>query len=435
MKLETVKSIILSLLVGASLLLSFALWNYKPEVESFPEEQYEERVELGGVEQTVKGLIQPESIIFRNGQNYYSFTDPKNSKLLYQNMQSWVLYDFRTGTGNGRPSEGNQLEIVFPDAIPMNMLGSLFTFNTDQTFPDWGFERIFITFNRDSSSINIIFLSRNGEEQATAVVNNTKKYERLWNRLTTFEGLREYLRVNTSENTIYIPKYKVEMTSRSVAVQEISSNLMVDTLFRNPDIVSRNRINENEVYFTDSARGIMRVYENRRTMEFQNPLQSPLERVDPATLLEMSKNNINNHMGWTDEYHLMEVIASSNTIRYQLFYNGYPVYGSNHTSVMEQQFRIKDLSQPNRYNRPLFSLVNLLGSDPVELPSGKDVSNYLKNSKTYESAYVEDIRVGYNLIYQSSADVITLNPAWFIKYNGSWQEIDFDAASNQKGGS
>lgn len=103
--------------------------------------------------------------------------------------------------------------------------------------------------------------------------------------------------------------------------------------------------------------------------------------MDPEALLELSKNNINGHVGWTDEYNLMDIAASSNTIRYQLFYDGYPVYGDHHASMIEQQFRIKELNQPNLYKRPLFSLKNLLGKDPAELRSGNDVIYFLKTIK------------------------------------------------------
>ncbi|RYG73360.1 hypothetical protein EU245_06625 [Lentibacillus lipolyticus] len=435
MQLETVKSILLWILVGFSLLLSFGLWNYKPEVENLPEDQYEDRVDLGGHEETIQSLIEPKSIIFQNGQNYYSFSSPNDSKFLYQDMRTWVLYDFWTGEANGRPSENSQIEITFPDVIPVTMLTSLFTFNEDPYLSDWSFKRLFITFNSDATSLNLTFLSQNGNKQATAVVNNSKKYDQLWQRLTTLDGLREYVRFDGAQAPIYIPKYQMEMASKSVAVQEISSNQMVNALFRNPDIVSPNQLNENEVYFTDSARGIMRVYQNRRTMEFQNPLQSPFERMEPEALLELSKSNINDHMGWTDEYNLMDIVESANTIRYQLFYDGYPVYGSNYASVIEQQYRIQELNQPNLYNRPLFSLENLLGKESTKLPSGNDVIYFLKNDKTYKPEHVEDIRVGYDLTYQSDADAITLEPAWFIKYSGSWQEMRFNDMMNQKGGS
>jgi len=435
MQLETVKSFILWVLIGLSLVLSFALWSYTPELDQPSQNVVEDSTNLGGSEQTTKNLVEPSSIIFESDNNYFGFSDADDRKSLYEDIQKWTLYDFRTSSTDGVPSEENQVEIIFPDAIPMELADDLFTFNDDVSMPGWGFKRLFFTFNQDSNTMNMIFLSEDGEQQAIAVINNSENYAQLWEYLTTFEGLREYVRAEGAEGPVYIPSNQQNISSKSIAVKEISSNPMVDTLFNNPDIVSENRINENEIYFTDSARGIMRVYPNRRTVEFQNPLQSSsYEQMEPAALVDQSRKNINDHRGWTDEYNLMSITtnASNNKVRYQMYYKGYPVFGSNYSSVIEQQYRKTELHQ---YNRPLFSLANYLGGDEsTKLISGTSVIEKLSNSSTYNMNNVYDIKVGYDLTYQSDADAVTLEPAWFMDYNGSWQKISFNNQSPQQEG-
>ncbi|WP_164670532.1 YycH family regulatory protein [Virgibacillus doumboii] len=431
MYLETIKSFILWILVGISLLLTYVLWSYQPELETL-DQGFEDRVDIGGREKSIQELIEPESIIFKNSDSYYGFTDPGNYRSLYQDMQQkWVLYEFQTGPSNGRPSIEKQVEIIFPDVIPLSAAKSLFSFNEDVTFPGWSFERIFITFNTDSNTLNFIFLSADGQRQATAVVNNSNRFAQLWGYLTTFEGLTEYLQIDGAEGPIFIPKFQVEIQSRLVAINTISPYQMVDELFRNPDLVSDNRVNENEVYFTDSQRGIMRVYENRRTLEFQNPLESTYERMSSSDLIERSITHINEHRGFTDEYNLMALNTTSNTIKYQMYYDGYPVFGNNNSSVIEQQYRSLELHQ---YNRPLFRLNNYLGGKTEILPSGSDVRYILENSKTYDMSNVNDIKVGYQLSYRSSDNAIELEPAWFMDYNGSWREINFEEITQLEGG-
>ncbi|SFD70515.1 Two-component signal transduction system YycFG, regulatory protein YycH [Lentibacillus persicus] len=434
MRFETVKSFILWVLIGTSLLLTFALWSYTPNGERLPEDAVEESTDLGGIEESISSLVEPSSIIFKSGDNYFGFKDPSDRQSLYENMQSWTLYEFETSASNGPPSRDNMVEMVFPDAIPMELAGSLFTFNEDNYFPEWQFDRLFLTFNEDSNTLNVSFLSEHGDQEATAVINNSEKYGVLWEYLTTFEGLTEYLRVETTEKPSYIPRHQTNVPSVSVAVQTINSNLMVDILFSNPEIVSPNRIGENEIYYTDNARGIMRVYPNRRTMEFQNPLQSSTELLEPAVLLDQSIMNINDHLGWTDEYNLAELDAeaSNNTVRYRLHYNGYPAFGSNYTSTIEQQYRGTEL---HRYYRPMYTLQNYLGGDEsATLPSGMTLVEKLENSTTYNMDNVRHIKIGYDLTYQSDADAVSLDPAWFMDYNGTWQKIDFEDQSWQQGG-
>ncbi|QKY70807.1 YycH family regulatory protein [Lentibacillus sp. CBA3610] len=432
MQLEKVKTFILWVLVGTSLLLTFALWTNRPDFEENPQDVVDS-TDLGGDEETMASIVEPTSIIFRNGSNYFGFTDPNDRQSLYQEMQSWSLYDLRTTSSNGPPSENNQVELIFPDAIPMELAGDLFTFNDEDDFPEWGFERLFITFNQDSNTMNVIFLSAEGDQQATAVINNSERYGVLWEYLTTFEGLTEYSRVEAEDKPIYIPSNQVDLSNISIAAQTINSSLMVDVLFSNPDIVTRNRISENEINYTDSSRGIMWVYPNRRTMEFQDPLQTTYEPMEPETLLDQSRMNINDHLGWTDEYNLMDITinATTNTVRYQMHYEGYPVFGSNFSSIIEQQYRATELHQ---YNRPLFSLGNYLGEDDANLLSGNDVIDNLENSETYDIDNVNDIKIGYDLTYQRNADAITLYPAWFMDYSGSWQKIDFQNKTQQREG-
>ncbi|WP_010531301.1 YycH family regulatory protein [Lentibacillus jeotgali] len=433
MHLETLKSFILWVLVGISLVLSFALWSFTPDTKQLPQNAVEEGVNLGGSEQTIKDLIEPSSIIFENNNTYYGFTDPNDRKSLYQDIiTSWSLYEFRTSSASGAPSEENQVEIIFPDTIPMELASRLFTFNDDVNMPEWGFERLFITFNQDSNTMDVIFLSEDGEQQAMATVNSSEKYAQLWEYLTTFEGLRQFIRVEGAERPIYIPNNLENTSTKSITIDEISEDLMVDTVFTDPHTVQENQVDENEIYFTDSASGIMRVYTNRRTAEFQNPLQSSYEQMEPAALIKQSRMNINDHRGWTNEYNLMSVNtnASTNKVRYQMYYEGYPIFGSNYSSVIEQRYRQAGLHQ---YNRPLFRLVNYLGEDEsVELMSGSRVIDKLSNSNTYNMDNVYDIKVGYDLTYQSNVDAVTLEPAWFMDYNGSWQKIRFNNLNPQQ---
>ncbi|GGJ89766.1 hypothetical protein GCM10007063_10530 [Lentibacillus kapialis] len=434
MQLETVKSFILWVLVGISFVLSFALWSYRPNFEELPQNVVEESTSLGGSEKSIKELIEPDSIIFENDNTYYGFSNPADRNSLYQDMHKWSLYEFRTSSANGTPSGKYRVEVIFPEVVPMELADDLFTFNGDINMPGWGFKRLFFTFNQDTKTMNVTFLSDDGNKQAMATVNNSEKYAQLWEYLTTFEGLSKYIRTEGAEGSIYVPGNQQSISSKSIAVEKIDPKLMVDTLFTDPDIVRRNRVNENEIYFTDSARGIMRVYTNRRTVEFQNPLQSSYEQMEPAELIDKSRLNINDHQGWTDEYNLMAVNtnASNNKVRYQMYYEGYPIFGSNYSSVIEQQYRETELHQ---YNRPLFRLVNYLGGDEAtKLISGARVIDKLSSSSSYHMDQVYDIKVGYCLTYKSDADAVMLEPAWFMDYNGSWQKIDFSNLSPQQEG-
>src|SRR5690625_5346140 len=87
-------------------------------------------------------------------------------------MQSWPLYNFHVSESNGAPAHKYQVEVIFPDAIPLDMLHSLFTLDEEAHLPGWSFQHVYITFDQASTSMNIQFLYIDGRKQATAVIDN-----------------------------------------------------------------------------------------------------------------------------------------------------------------------------------------------------------------------------------------------------------------------
>lgn len=428
MKLETVKSVILAVLIGISLLLTLGLWSYQPNYKFMANMEYAE-ADIGGVDDVhKKDVIVPTSVIFHRYNRVYGFADPKQRESLYRDMQSWVMYNFKTGKADGPPTDDYQVELTFPYKLPMKILDSLFSFNEKIDLPDWSFQRIYITFNEDLS-LKVQFLSENGDQRATALVNNSKKYNELWNYVTNPKELSEYILFKESDTPIYIPKNKPEMKQRRVAMQSINPGELVDVLFSNPEIVRRDTTNAGGVYYTDEVRG-MRVKGDGKSIEFFNTLNTSYNQMEPMNLLDTSINNINEQKGWTSEFHLEELRPATNFIRYRMFYSGYPVFNSD-LAVIEQEFRNDDLY---KYQRPIVSFNTSPGENTVELPSGEDVI-YMIDKSDMKADEIDDIRIGYHLAAEDDdLPYLTMKPAWYVKYNGNWQELEFDKLSINKGG-
>lgn len=428
MKFETIKSFVLTMLVGLSLLLTFSLWNYQQNYQFFSKNEYVDQQNLGGTKVTKKDIIEPNSIIFHNNGTFYGFADPSDRQALYHDMQTWILYDLQIRNGNAKPSNEQQLEITFPEPLSMQLAASLFSFNEDVNLPNWRFKRIYITFNRDAATLNMVFLSLDGQKRAVAAINNSERYELLWSYLTTLDKLKEFKFVDSAGSSFYIPKFQVNMVSKRLTITPIDPWDLVDVLFAKPDVVSRNQISKYKVYFTDGLRG-MRVFQEPKSMKYQNPYPTPPERKSPIELIELSMKNINGHKGWTGQYNLKRIDTTNNTIHYQMYYNSYPVYNSFSWSTISQEWRVMELSQ---YNRPLFKLGDVFSKNSVKLRSGNEVIRFLKNSRTYDLSNVNNIRVGYHMSYQGKK-AMKLEPAWYINYKGYWQEIIFEETSQNKG--
>ena len=422
MNFELIKSYILTVLILISLLLTFSLWNYKPNYERVFDTNYVDEVNLGGTVKKRTDVVKPESIIFKKNDNYFSFDNPADKNDFYEEMQSWVMYDFRDGEASNPPQHNDQVEIIFPDAISLDILPSLFDMDEEAgDLPEWSFKRMYITLNQDESTLKIHFLSIDGRYKAQAVVNNAAKEAWVKNYLDNLEGMVEYIPLTQSDTPVYIQKGSSVMPRHSATINTIDPVSLVNILFTDPSAVKRNVV-EDETFYTDGQRQ-MHIYHNRKLMEYVNPYQG-YESMSPNDLLEQSIDDINNYNGWTDSYNLQEIDPIQNRIVYQMYYKDYPVFNNNDLATIQQEWHDQDRI---RYKRPLFSINDPLGGDEVELPPGTTVKNFLEKESNYNIEEIENVKVGYRLSFQdSSFPTLNLDPSWYIKYNDKWQELNME---------
>lgn len=421
MKLESIKSLTLTILVGISLLLTFGLWSYQPNNDIYSGGQnLRSSIEIGGKEETKQSLIEPSSIIFHIDDQHYGFADPHNQHTLFKSVESWTLYDFQLSQGRGKITDNKQVEIVFPEAIPMQIASSLLTFDQVDSLvlPDWSFDRIIITFNKTKSILKVHFISEDGRQRAMATVNNSSKYNILWDYITEKKDLNKLVLFDKGVQPIYIPDQSATMVKRQLTVYLIEPTKLVNVLFKDP-----NRVSWSNGDYSDGVRG-MSVLNDGRKIEYYNPILSNNDQLTVKDLIEQSIKNINDHKGWTDDdYRLVQIDPQTNEIEYRMYYEGYPTFSDTDLTIIEQQWRNTDLF---RYNRPLMKLKSVLNGNEEVLPSGSDIIDELNNyAASKNSGRVQDIQIGYQYSYQSdTSNVITLDPAWFVKINDQWKNIE-----------
>lgn len=430
MKYETVKSFILVVLVGISFLLSFILWSYQPNYESLYNTNYVNEVDIGGNEKTKNELIEPTEIIFKDDEQFTSFMNPVDRQSLYKEIASWVIYEPQITGAKGRPTDEQYVELIFPSAIPADLIGNLFSFNSEIDPPAWSFERVFIIVDEKSQSLELKIVSVDGRNQVNGTIEKSDAYKRIVTYLSGSPILTEYIAYDAVNGPIYLQKDKVKIASKTLVASNIKPDSFIDALFSDPSYVTPNI---QEAYFTDGQRG-MRVLQEGRLLNFINPIQSDYKHLTPIELFDKSVANINEHKGWTNDFLFEGLDVSFNYIRYRLFYEGYPVFDYHNLSVMEQEWRDQELYQ---YNRPLVRVGNLLNSKAVEIPSGEEVIRLIKGDKSLRRENIKDIRVGYSLSYLDDAHSLTLEPNWYILYQGDWMKIDTwpsNDAQQTKGG-
>ncbi|HAM79194.1 YycH family regulatory protein [Ornithinibacillus bavariensis] len=437
MKLEVIKSYTLAILVGISFLLTFSLWSYQSNSPYLEEEGLvnEEEIDLGGTTVTKKSIVQPTSIIFNKYDNYFGFSDPGEREDLYHDIQTWVLYNFRVTDANGAPNEGPQVELTFPDALPMEIIPSIFTVNNTAEIDmpeNMFFQRMFISLKSNNNTLTFIFLSTDGKTQVKADVNNTQKRELLNDYMVKLTGLEEYTMIDDPGYPIYIPMNPVDITKYYLDSAIIAPDVMKNILFLDPAEVVENVSDDNEIWYQDGQRS-MRVFKNKLSMEYINSQETVYNPMSVTDLLDKSINRINSYKGWTDDFRLESVSTAQNNIRFQMYYDGYPVFNPDNLTIIEQRWINDEVTEQRR---PLYQITDPY-PESFKLESGNELIKYLKSHQTYNLTKIEDIQVGYRLYSMESlgnSRTLTLMPSWYVKMDGEWLQVTIDSENvNRKG--
>src|SRR5699024_7683385 len=124
---------------------------------------------------------------------------------------------------------------------------------------------------------------------------------------------------------------------------------------------------------------------------------------------------------------------SNNLVRYRMYYAGYPVFSSN-LAIIEQEWHDEELY---KYSRPIVRFSVQPEEKTVDLKSGDKVIEYIREESDYDVEDLEDIKPGYHLTNNGDENsfYMTMEPVWYLKHNGIWQELDFGDTAQEEGGS
>lgn len=421
MNRETIKTFILAVLVALSFLLSYILWSYQPKYEMFYDASYISEVDIGGKERSKSELIRPSEVVFhKDNVNLLGFIRSSDEYIFYKDMTTWSLTDFsfeEINKDQQSEPEGTFIEVVFPSEIAASLIRTMFSINEEVEFPTWSFDRFYIEV-QDDAQLNVQINAMNGREQLQAKIEKAGAYQMINRYNAEHPHLQPYVEVPFGEKPIYIPLSVDNVTKKTLVANPIDPELFIDALFSNPSLV---RPNQEESFFSDGQRG-MRIFQNGRYLEFIHPIETNDEKLEAYTLIDKSINHVNEHKGWTNEYHLDSLHLGTGEIQYRLHYDGVPVFDFNNLSIIEQTWREQELYQ---YRRSLINIGHLLSSSDVTLPTSYEVIQTIEQNEDYKLDQITDIRPGYYLHYNDEVHSLTLEPTWFMRYEGNWLRVPF----------
>jgi regulatory protein YycH of two-component signal transduction system YycFG len=434
MKYEKMKSIVLTLLVFISIFLTYNLWTYQPGYDTIDSNETFD-VSVGEkIEETdlSKALVKPYQLFYHSGNKTVGTLDGKEMGNVIKGLSSWTLFDLKDYSNQYSKDEmktiiqgAKKIEILFPDTVPLSVYSHVIHFE-DKNIPAASFDRIVIDLNTVNSDAGTIYFASldSGKKyfyECRVNLESLQKFEKNFlKQVTSFE---EYIEqpLNSKKN-IFLPRSPKEYKSYRFYADTLSLEDFKKALFSDPNNVE---VTKNTFINIPS---VMKTDEEYSTLSYINLSVDNDTSIPPASLFQKSMEFVNDHGGWTDDYHFYSISSVENKIVYRLFVENHPVFNENNMAELTQEWGSNSLS---KYERPYFRLdmVSKNAIRDVLLPSGASVLYALKKDSTIKIEEVEDIVVGYKMTRdtnESNKKFLIFEPSWYYKYSGNWIRVPLE---------
>ncbi|WP_175989854.1 YycH family regulatory protein [Bacillus sp. Marseille-Q1617] len=441
MNYEKIKSIVLTLLVAMSIFLTWNLWTYQPEYDVIEStEAFDVSI---GEERKVLELVQPYKVFYYHDDQISGTPNESEIDKVLEQMSSWRLTDAKDISNQFSQSELDNLvhrpgiiDLVFPDSLPLTVYNQVIKFD-DQNLPKTSFNRILFDINTKKGDKGIVYFVLYGDDDREYVVEAKVDGEKMDSLKDTFvqralynDNFRKYytFKVN-ARKTILLPIKEEEYYGYKYSTEQLEAEDFMKALFNDPNNVSRNLTDSEEIYRDSSS--LMKVNTNVNSLSFVNPGVDPDPGITEELLVHNSVEFVNEHGGWTDQFKLFSVSPEESKIEYRMFLLNFPVFSDiAGTTEISQVWGMDTI---HKYQRPFFQIGDdySMLSEPVkvQLPSGFTVQQTLEENKMINLDFVEDIAIGYKLTRDMNfPDMLLydLTPSWYYKYSGNWLRLPLE---------
>ncbi|WP_144527226.1 YycH family regulatory protein [Peribacillus simplex] len=443
MNFERAKSIILIILVGTSIFLTWSIWTYEPEYDPF--EQSSEFIKIKSDVQIVSDVIKPVSILFHGNGQHFQTSNPVEINEMEKEFSQWRFSSIKEVSVKRLQRkfddfvhEDGSIEIEFSDDIPLALYKTVLNI-TDKEVPEFSFDRIIIKQKDISGKESAVYFVSYDQEKIYQGMVDSKKLRNFMDSFyrDSYDKHPEYTAETiNSKKTLFVPENPVEINRLEYYIDYLDIGNLKNALFIFPKFVRQEPVSVGEEY-TDGTR-LMTVNKDHYLISYINPAQKSKLFGSSSDLLQKSIDFINDHDGWEDNnYRFAYMSENEQRVVFRLFVNGYPTFNESGMTEIEQIWGKEEIYS---YDRPYFSLDSVLPSEGAVkiLPSGKEVLNKLKSKDNIDFKSVEDISIGYKLnksLDSKLVTLVTLDPTWYYRIGDKWFMVPFgeDTGGDQSG--
>lgn len=420
---ELVKSIVLTFLVLLSLVLTFSIWNYTPNLQIIDETEVNQ-ISIGS-EKAMSDVIKPFRILYKDNGEFRGTIDSLRIEQVLSHLMGWKLSEVRFIQGNlteqkvnSLTNEDQRITLFYDAEIPISIMNSVL-FHTQHELPEATFNRLIIDWSslQLENKLTIDFVnSKKGTHYSTAIsVDSNNFLDTFINPATSLGVYHEIGRGNSL--SLYVPEDPTEIKNLTYTIGEVSPNTFKDILFIEPSIVQRNIDSTSSEKYLDGM-AFMTIDTNSKVLNYVNPSSESVGEIPNTKLLLDSFDFINDHGGFTGDYRFKGMNNTRHIAEYQLYLQGLPVFSSITSTKISTTWGDDQIF---RYRRPYYFLDTNIPSEKniVKLPSGLEMIEKIKRSKNLKLESIDEIYIGY-YFSQLNESGYTLEPRWFAIINENW---------------
>ncbi|WP_419790909.1 two-component system activity regulator YycH [Staphylococcus chromogenes] len=433
---ELIKSIVLTFLVISSLVLTFMIWNFSPDVSETYSDTNKENTKAIGMryDKDAGQVMTPLQMIHVNGEKMEGApaTPYVNdfSKLFDKHHISKVE-EFQNDNGLTLNTLSDRLIIFdYPTDIPLAMYLNE-VMNVPAKVPaNFKFNRIILDIGQ-RQKVNVYAIDAERHRAIRMRTNvSVKTIDQYLSNMSS--SLESYTDILTDQKTVnnatylYAPKEPKDLRTYRTIFSNIDVEDLNSILFDDTPIV-RTTKSGNTTYNNNT--GMVNYDANKETYSYTNLSEDEHSTRDMNVGIPRTFDFINKHGGFTDDFRLFKANSDEGEMVYQMFVNGRPIFDSTIRNQIKVIWGERGIFE---YSRGLLKTNVTVdnGEKPKVLPEAEEVRSELASNGRVDFGKVQLMTVGYRMVTNNaSSDGLEIQrnsqfvPTWYIKYNHAWYEF------------
>ncbi|MFD0682312.1 MULTISPECIES: YycH family regulatory protein [unclassified Paenibacillus] len=343
--IEKLKSVVLVMLVGLSLLQSYYLSYSSPKFDPLVQEEYV-KTEPIGTQAMLEELLFPDQVVLHLGNQQhtvlYPATDPY--KRVVENVKQRSLEGFRKTTPavlglNWDEIRNKQqgIEVRFRDGIPINVLQRVMQLKGELPPDNDVITRVWIFTKESKDDVRTVLFTDTFNTMYEVVKSDISAKD--IERFVSLEGIlpkEEIVPYKLAGDDYYLPLKPIDFPTVRMPFTQYTVDQLKRSFFVDPAITRKLSERDGSEIYTDTKRGL-KLKNDQRWMTYTDPIAPVDSKEDLRDNLLSAVQFVNQHGGWNGKYGVYKVpqklLPSNQAFVFRQYYMSLPIMNQRSDNI------------------------------------------------------------------------------------------------------